>query len=63
MATPQTAQAEIRPRSQHKPPFFSAGVRLFHNQNIMYLNIHDYTPLMASQYCLAACSSLLGPYS
>jgi putative ATPase len=26
-------------------------------------NIHDYLPLMASQYCFAACSSLLGPYS
>jgi hypothetical protein len=63
MAAAQTPQPQICPSPQHQPPLITAGMGLFHRQNIAYLNIHAHFPLIVSQYCFAACSSLLGPYS
>ena len=59
----QALEPEIRTGAQHLPTLLPTGMGLLHNQNIVQLNIHAYLPLMASQYCFAACSSLLGPYS
>jgi hypothetical protein len=63
MAAPQTADAKIRSGAKHQKALVTTGMRLFHGQNIAQLNIHDHSPLILSQYCLAACSSLLTPYS
>ena len=62
-AAAQAAQAEIRPAPQHLPAQSAAGVRLFHGEHIVFPDIHDYFPLMLSQYFFAACSVLLSPYS
>ena len=63
MAAAHTPQAKIRPGSQNLPAEAAAGMGLFHEQYVIDPNIHTYFPLMASQYALAACSVLLGPYS
>ena len=57
----RTAKAKIRSRTKHKPLIFSAGVCLLHDQHIIKSNIHYFSPLIAAQYCFAACSSLLSP--
>lgn len=63
MTAGQAFQAKIRAGAKHLPAITAAGMGLFHYQNIIQTNIHGYFPLMASQYCFAACSTLLGPYS
>jgi len=62
MATTQTPQAKICAGSQNQPLLFPTRMGLFHHQYISQSNIHAYFPFIASQYCLAACSSLLLPY-
>ena len=64
MAAAQTAETEIRAGSQNQPPFFSAGVGLFHHKHIIQANIHSSSYFFTmSQYCFAACSILFLPYS
>lgn len=63
MAAAAATQAKVRPSTQNKPLLAAAGMGLLHGKGVPHLNIHGHSPFMASQYCLAACSTLLGPYS
>ena len=61
MAAAQTFQSKVGTCPQNFPPGLSAGVGFFHDKDIPNLNIHAFSPLIAAQYCFAACSSLLFP--
>ena len=49
MTATQTPQAQIRTGTSHQPPLITAGMGLFHGQNITNLNIHTILPEYAAQ--------------
>ena len=65
MSAAETAQTKIHARAQHQPALVTAGMLLFHNQNVAQSNVHLASSyfLISSQYRFAACSVLLSPYS
>ena len=61
VAAAQAFEPEVCAGAQDLPPLFTAGMGFFHHQDILQSNVHYF--LIPSQYCFAACSTLLDPYS